>query len=513
MSITRSHVVLLFLFVLAFVIRIWFVSGNNLVFFWDQARDAFVAREIFEQGDLKILGPSASGTKDMVYHGVFYYYVIAPIYSLSGGNPLTVAVWLSFLNSIGVIACYFAGKAIFKSVRVGLVAALLFAISGYSVLFGVWLSNPTFAPVTILLFYLFLWKGFFEYQYRWIPWSALFLGLSIQSAVFTAYLGIAVLVGIVWVLVSKRASKGFLVWLMVGFVAGVLAVGTMIGGQYLLYSRGIFKPLELSGTGGGGNAASWIRLVGDVYLNAMPLRLFPQWSLPSLLIALGAIGYAIFSQSVSRKIFLLTYLAAPLFLLLLFARNDKHTLVGMATLLFLCTAFLLSRLSRSRVGMGFSAVFLIVFGLSQLSFLVAQREDHAHAYVVQQGTILQDQTEALDYIYLTAGDKAFSISSLTNPLGMNTTWAYLFSWYGQREYGRMPVWYGPTQQGIFGGETLRENTKPEALHFSIIEPVDGIPDHLVTKFLEDERVVIGEVEEARGFGTVRVLKRERMIGD
>jgi hypothetical protein len=71
---------LILMFLLAFFFRWNMIANQEIYFTYDQARDALTAQEIIEQRDLKIQGPSASGTHDSVYHGVAYYYVLAPLY-------------------------------------------------------------------------------------------------------------------------------------------------------------------------------------------------------------------------------------------------------------------------------------------------------------------------------------------------------------------------------------------------------------------------------------------------
>jgi len=62
------------------------------------------------------------------------------------------------------------------------------------------------------------------------------------------------------------------------------------------------------------------------------------------------------------------------------------------------------------------------------------------------------------------------------PLWTNTTWAYLYSWYGQAKYGYVPSFYGHNQVGLLGNESLALNEKPLDKTFFIIEPHVGIPD-------------------------------------
>ena len=102
---------LLLLFLLTFLVRLFLIENNSFIFRWDQARDATLSRKIIEEHDLKIQGPSASGTQDQIYHGVLYYYLIAPLYTFSGGDPRLVIFVLSFLFSTSVIPVYFLTKS------------------------------------------------------------------------------------------------------------------------------------------------------------------------------------------------------------------------------------------------------------------------------------------------------------------------------------------------------------------------------------------------------------------
>ena len=504
----KIGLILFGLFLLAFGFRVWFVWDNHVLFFWDQARDAFVSREILEEGDLKILGPSASGTKDMIYHGVYFYYFIGPLYTVFGGNPLAVSVAVALVNSVCVIVFFALGKFVFSSIRVGVIAALIYSVSAYSVLFGVWLSNPTFAPLLIALMYLAAWKGFFQFSFRWIPLCALALGLSIQSAVFTVYLGVVPLIGTLWVLWAKRATRDFWVWLISGIMLGTVSISSMIAGQYLLYRSGIFVPSDLPGSSKAIGIADFVQSTALSYGRVFQFSVMPAYFWVSVALGIITIIYVLFSQKFSQRFFILLYLSAPIVLLLIFFRRDTHTLVGISGLIFILLAYSLSAVSRVRGGVLLTVVILLIYSLAQIIFLQKQRNDHSHYFVIQQGASLNDQIAALDFIYEEARGRRFSISSITNPLGMNATWAYLFAWYSSSRDLPLPYWYGPTQAGIFGDGVLKEVASAEKLHFTIIEPLEGIPDHLVKKLVKDELVLLGEVDKEMSFGRLQIQVRE-----
>src|SRR5258706_15831838 len=115
------------IFLVALILRWWYLPQKALSFAYDQARDAFTVQNILN-GHLKILGPPVSGVPGL-FHGVLYYYVIAPTYYIGHGNPVLVAFFLSFISSLGVFTVYFLTKCLVKDKRPALIATLIFAFS------------------------------------------------------------------------------------------------------------------------------------------------------------------------------------------------------------------------------------------------------------------------------------------------------------------------------------------------------------------------------------------------
>lgn len=105
---------LLFIFI-GSILRLWLISDNNVLFWYDQARDAIVARQIISDRDLKTQGPSASGTDDTINHGVLNYYVIAPLYEIADGNPQFVSGALGIISMLALIPLGELAWQIFRS--------------------------------------------------------------------------------------------------------------------------------------------------------------------------------------------------------------------------------------------------------------------------------------------------------------------------------------------------------------------------------------------------------------
>ena len=86
---------------------------------------------------------------------------------------------------------------------------------------------------------------------------------------------------------------------------------------------------------------------------------------------------------------------------------------------------------------------------------------------------------------------------------INTTWAYLYEFYGARKYGYLPKWDGRDQTGYLGN--IPEGTKAP-FRFTIIEPGPGIPEIFIKETIQEENIKSQLVSEKR-FGNIIVQKR------
>lgn len=191
---------------LSFSFKIATVYGYSFQFWYDQARDATLSRQIILNHDLKIQGPSASGTRDTLYHGVWYYYLIAPWYVIADGNPMVPTLFLAGLTSVSIGLFVLLAYDLSSSLEVSAVAGVLSATSLEFAELGVYLANPTIAIPGLLLFYLSLWKVFYQRKttFFWVGLLAFALGLCTQAAIWLVYLWGPTILGFAWYLYPSR---------------------------------------------------------------------------------------------------------------------------------------------------------------------------------------------------------------------------------------------------------------------------------------------------------------------
>lgn len=140
-------------------------------------------------------------------------------------------------------------------------------------------------------------------------------------------------------------------------------------------------------------------------------------------------------------------------------------------------------------------------------FLAINRNKEGEAlFDIQHKSLLGDQVKLIEWIYKEAEGKPFTINTITEPLFINTRWAFLFDWQANTKYGYMPIWWGETQVDVPGHRIKFSDWTDPKLHFLIIEPSSRSDDNFTKaiKLLENQR---SEVISKESFGVFVVEKR------
>ena len=141
---------ILLILIAGLFIRFLYFPGN-VQFAYDQARDAFISLDIMK-GDFKLIGPPSNFNSN-INHGPLFYYIAGPIYEISQKDPAGLSIFLRLYNLLGVIIIFYIGKTLFNK-STGFIAGFLFAISFEQSQYAIFMSHPTMAVITVLIFYL-----------------------------------------------------------------------------------------------------------------------------------------------------------------------------------------------------------------------------------------------------------------------------------------------------------------------------------------------------------------------
>lgn len=459
------------LVVLALSLRVLFIPQGAVSFHYDMARDAFEAQRIWKDYHLKILGPPTSTPG--LYHGVLYYYLIAPFYGLGQGDPRLVAVFLSFVNSLAVIPIFLLAKDLFKNNIWAAVSGLLYVVSFESTQYGPWLSNPGPAMLTVALFFYFLrlWQKGKDVGLYLATLSA---AASTQFQFFLIYLFLLLPI-FRYIFKIRTNSKQVITSVALAFLGlSNFAVATIkfhTLGQILTGFFGISISSQIDfRTQFSELLINYLNRFTDLFIsNFLPTNVF-----------LGGL-LALFTLYLVRKEKFILFCLLSNFPIFIFGgHTNAYANIGLVTPAILGVSLLLQKLSRSNQLIALMFVGLLIF--SNLYATFKNSPLGQIALVIPNDMVLKNQLRLIDESYRLADGKEFSINSLTLPLWTNTTWAYLYSWYGKAKYGYVPSFYGHDQIGLLGSQSLKKIQKPLEQSFFIIEPQDGIP----INFFNDE---------------------------
>ena len=508
----RQKLILVSLITLSFLFRWYLIRDNHFEFYFQQARDAIVSRSILENKDLKIQGPSSSSTNDRLYGGVLYYYVIGPLYTLSHGDPLIPTLGLSLLSSLTVIPIFLISKTIFQSRLVGIWASVLYAFSVDAAVVGSWLGAPSLTTWSVPFFHYYLWQSLFKKQKKFHPLTALFLGISIQTTLYTTYLiGLALAIYLFQTLKQKNffflGTKNFFKSLAIFFIA----ISTMILTQLKLLINHVYQLSDFYiNEGGKPSLMSILKNIYNLYLQKAQLSLLPSFpTLSIVLILIALIFFLLKKLSSSKKVFFVLWLFSPLLMFLITGRASYYSLTGLIPALYLILSYLLfKQLNQAWLKTFCLSSITILFIVSNIKSAQQIRQSHSNIFTVQNGAFLSRLLELVDYTYQAADKQNFSISTLTSPYKYNTTWAYLYSWYGQQKYGYLPKWVGADQVGITGSDLLEKTDQSEPTHFSIYESDPGWLYMFVPEFQKLQQP-LGPVKSKINFGTLSLEQREK----
>lgn len=134
----RKHRLLILIILFGIFLR-WINLFESTSFFYDQARDALKAREILS-GNLTFIGPPADTSG--LFMGPLWYYILAIMYFVTGGNPVGVLELISILDILTIVLFYLVGRKIFSE-KIGMVAAGLWSVFAHPVAYSRTLSNPS----------------------------------------------------------------------------------------------------------------------------------------------------------------------------------------------------------------------------------------------------------------------------------------------------------------------------------------------------------------------------------
>jgi 4-amino-4-deoxy-L-arabinose transferase-like glycosyltransferase len=306
-----NNLSIVLILLLAAFMRLYRIQ-DYMTFLGDEGRDVLVVYNILH-GHLTLLGPTSS--VGGFFLGPIYYYFMAPFLWLFSYNPVGPAVGVALVGIATVWLIFWVGKSFFNA-KVGLIAALIYAISPLVINYSRSSWNPNPLPFVSLLILYLLYKAVIKNSLKLFFICGILFGIAMQLHYLAIFLGIVMIVytAIGFYFRNRKIQASINLFkdyfsIFLGFLIGwspFLAFEIRHG---FLDFKNIFNFVLLSGkTGAGGNFLGTVsdvffRIFGrlvfyfpspDLYHRYSQLVLF-VWQVFVIVFAISITGLIIFS--------------------------------------------------------------------------------------------------------------------------------------------------------------------------------------------------------------------------
>ncbi len=467
---TRNYTLLSICILLTFILlRLLPLRNNNFYFTMDQGNDAVHVRELL-RGRFPLLGPETSVFG--LFAGPLWFYLLAPGYFLSGGNPASAVISLVLLNTLFLFVVMKEIKsAISPAFGLFVGANLLFSWTVHDT--ARYAFNPFPMLLLGLLLILSLIKFFRSRELKHLLFSSIFVGLSFHADIASAAALTSFFLVVIIILVHKKRVRLknllYVLAIVVFFLAPhIFSELSSNFSQSRVFLRELDNPKGVF-------QSSNTRYISRRFIITISRSTFRE--IPELGIFLFCISLLIFFKnlrpspsSVFARVFISLTLLLTLISWMFFISNsgwrDWHTSF-LSPLIFISFLLLLPFLPKK--------LALLLYVISLYSHLHVFSSRYAENFrPTDDPSLFTNELSAIDWVYEHSGNQGFYVYNYL-PSIYDYPYQYLFHWYGLKKYGFLPCEYAPYKNSskLFYPPLARYSypTKPCTNQvFLIIEP-------------------------------------------
>lgn len=495
-ALNNTKLILLLILLLGLFLRFLFFPGN-VQFAYDQARDAFISNGIM-QGHFKIVGPP-SNFSSYFNHGVLFYYIGGPVYKLAGGNPAGLSLFLRIYNLFGIILIFLISKILFNR-SVALISAFLFAISFEQTQYSIFMSHPTMAVLPVLLTYLGFALLIFKNKQYGLILAVLGYGISIQFHIGLLFQGFQFL--LIPLIFRRKLPKISIKTYLLSALCFMTVVSTFIAAEFK-YDFRMMNGFILQAIHSDYSTSLISRLANAVFIfdryfqdNLININIL-KGSGSLLTISLFVVIFKKYKNIHSQLIFLATWLLWGLAIYLYIIKGTYYYSICTSIPIIILAAFAIYKVFQKNKTAAL-LILLIIFASNLFLIIKFNPLGPVNAITAQDGMLLKQEEQIIDLTYQKADKQTFAVNALTIPYDINTTWSYLYNWYGQTKYGYKPIWGGSNADGYINALTVNNarSTLPNK-RFLIIESMQGLNKKTIDDFLRIEGYFTNIIDTTR----------------
>lgn len=421
---------LILIFLVSLFVRIYKIS-DYLFFGFEQGRDAQIIQNIYDFKDFVLVGPSTS--IGGLFHGPWYYYLMALPYGLSGGNPIAASIFLIILGStVPVVGFIFASK-FFKSRFWAVILTVMLIFSFEYVLYSRWLSNVSPAPLFIILSFFVLWIYIKTLKTKFFFYFVFFASLSssFQMILFPQYI---FLVFILYIFKQLKlpSFKNMALPAFISFCIFAPAVFFDFRNEHITFNS-LINFLKEAGQGNSESLFSGVKvyllqLYQHFIYSLFYVKYFPFQMVLFITIISGIVIGFLMGQK-KESIFLLSWWMMSIPLIKISPGNPQYYVaIGLGLIFLFC--FSLINLWKVKHLKILTIIFLLLMPVSFFSSVqnVVLNKD-IFFRTTQDDLVYLNQRKLLEFINADAKGKPYKFTAFTIPSLHPEGWEYLHKFY------------------------------------------------------------------------------------
>lgn len=434
-----KKIILVAFLILGAILKVYTTSCGNFIFNTDNARDILDIRSMVVFHNFRLIGPT-SGIEGL-YDGPAWYYMLSIPYYLSNGDPYSLVLFQILLWFIGgVFLIKLAQKWGFV---ITLLGTILWVGSSIVSLATSYAFNPS--PVLLLmpLFFYLLLRYIETNRLIFISLCWLLTGLFFNFEMVSG--GLVAITLLLTLLVKQKLN----LFKNKDFWIGLVIFSICLAPQALFDFRHNFIMTKsfLTNTQNAHNSFNLnLRIMGtrDNIMDVLTSAFLHTQRIIIYLSFLLSIMFLLQKKIYKRKQETLVYIAGIMilvffagFVLLPLNAMPWHieVLIVPVLLMSLSTLYDIFSIKRLKI-IGFVIFFILLFSaFKELNFsqiVVKDKSSDPANYA--------NQLDAVNFVYNQANNTDFSVY-IYIPSVYDYQFQYLFWWYGQKQYGYLPIEY------------------------------------------------------------------------
>lgn len=441
----KELLVLYLIIVLGALLRLQGVLTNSFAFTFDVGRDMLALWNIVYVHKIPLIG--ATTGLPGVFYGPWWYYMLSIPYFLFSGNPQGIALTMSLIGILAIIAAFFVGRKAGGNF-LGLCFSAFIAVSPVLISLSSQIWNPNIAPLFVILIIYVLTKIFSfnkKNNQKYYFLLGLLLALNIDfEIVFGILLLLGVFISLILINYKNISFKSMAILISGGLIIFAPRMLFELRHQFIM-TKSFISFLTTSGDSSS-DASSFFAIIinrVNIFFNLFNSTLAAENKTFGLLIIIFISAALLFFYKSAKKpvenLFKTSFIVLVTFLIgTVFFSHDiwPHYLVGVPVFYILIFSCCLYLVSKRFTGLFMPIVALIIFLINLNPIALAQ--NYNKPLWEGDSSVYRNQLAVIDYVYKHANKKEFKYVVYTPPI-YDFSYQYLFKWYGPKKYHYSPL--------------------------------------------------------------------------